>query len=975
MEMVSARYAAVACGALGAVSGAILGITHGWTLLQVCLLGFCLILTRANILPKQAAMRIGAFAAGFHGAAYAGFAVGVPAGEHLLAGVPMVLLVAANAAIAGGAGWIVFRLFERPLARLVLALPAAWVAQEWLLSLGELAFPWARLGDAQAPDGPFAGLLPLGGSLLASGAMLALAGFGAIAWKERRWRAPFAAALVTTLAIAQAGLAVAWTSPTTALRVDLLQSGITSAEKVDPVNTARVLRGTYDAVRGSDAQWIVTSQLALPKLPTALPPGYLAELARSVSARDADAWLGLYLPEAGQPRFYNSVLAIGASGTQRYLKSQLFPFGEFMPLKGRLRQWIDAGLPAPQQDTARPRTPGDALWVAGHRVAPAICYEAAFGDAWRRRATHADLLLNVASDTAIETAQLVRQFRQIDQARALELRKPLLRTSDIHGTLSIDDRGRVVDQLPEGARGVLKLSVTGRSGLTPYARLGDTLALCLALTALAAALLDALRRGAHPAGAKAVPERLRLVRGAQAGQILPLSIGLVLVTGGIFYLMLNAGQAITEKMRVTNAADAAAYSAAVVEARALNYDAYLNRAMVANEIVIAQMVSYGSWVEYYATASDNYHAVAADINFFILPNPEVAVLDVVFGGTEFVTHYYGETAQEYADYIVNYGIGPIIAVNDAIVLLLSASEMAVQANLTAGVRQGQIANDVVQAMDPKLKAEVVLVSHGFDLFTKDYAKHGSSGDMRGRFADVTVRSRDAFTKQRNWTMDSPFDIPVVREDGALKKRAGTELIGYDEWRGVDTLELHGKRFGCGKLGISWCDDVKEPVGWGALEIDAGGGDAGHGYHGNAYGENPTTARRADENMQTPEYYMFHGMPDSIEIADTNPQHPATTGITILVSKAQADTMTSGNASVTGPGGDLAVFGDHPAGGKMMALSRATVFFDRISKRADGKSELGSLYNPYWRVHLTAPTIQDRAYAASKQGGLIMPNIP
>lgn len=972
--MVSARYAGVACGALGAISGAILGIAHGWIPLQVCLLGFCLILARTNILPRKAALHVAAFSAGFHGAAYAGFAVGVPAGEHLLAGVPMVVLVAANAAIAGAAGWLVFRLFDGGLARLVLALPAAWVGQEWLLSLGELAFPWARLGNAQAPDGPFAGLLPLGGSLLASGAMLALAGLGALAWRERRWHWPFATALAATLVASCIGLTVDWTSPTSALRVDLLQSGITSADKVDPVNTARVLRGTYDAVLASDAQWIVTSQLALPKVPAALPPGYLGELALSVSARDADAWLGIYLPEPGQPRFYNSVLAVGASGAQHYLKTQLFPFGEFIPLHGGLRDWIERGLPAPQRDLARPRAPGDALWVAGHRVAPAICYEAAFADAWRRRATNADLLVNIASDTAVETAQLVRQFRQIDQVRALELRKPLLRTSDIHGTLSIDDLGRVVDQLPEGARGVLKVSVTGRSGLTPYARLGDLPALALALMALAAALLDGLRRGAHGAAATRTPGRARWVHGAQAGQILPLSICLVLVTAGLFYLMVNAGQTITEKMRVTNAADAAAYSAAVVEARALNYDAYLNRAMVANEIVIAQMVSYGSWVEYYATASDNYHDVAADINFFILPNPEVAVLDVVFGGTEFVTHYYGETAQEYADYIVNYGIGPIITVNDAIVQLLSASEMAVQANLTAGVRQGQIANDVVQAMDPKLKAEVVLVSHGFDLFTKDYAKHGSSGDMRGRFADVTVRSRDPFTKQRNWTMDSPFDIPLLREDGALKKRAGTELIGYDEWRGIDTLELHGKRFGCGKLGISWCDDVKEPVGWGALEVDAGGGDAGHGYHGNAYGENPTTARRADENMQTPQYYMFHGMPDSRDIADTNPKDPATTGITILVSKSQADTATSGNA-VAGPSGDLAVFNDHPAGGKVMALSRATVFFDRISKRADGKTELGSLYNPYWRVHLSAPTLQDRAYAATKQGGLIMPDMP
>jgi hypothetical protein len=386
------------------------------------------------------------------------------------------------------------------------------------------------------------------------------------------------------------------------------------------------------------------------------------------------------------------------------------------------------------------------------------------------------------------------------------------------------------------------------------------------------------------------------------------------------------------------------------------------------------MVSYASWCEYFATASDNYELAAADINFFLLPDPRVYVLDTVFGGTEFVTHYYGETAQEYVDYIVNYGIGPIITVNDAVVLLLSASQEAVQVNLTAGVRQGQIANDVVQGIDPALHAEVVLVSHGFDLFTKDYAKHGH-GDERGRFADVTTRSRDDFTRERNWTIDSPMDIPLVRSDGALKKRGGTDLVGYDEWRGVDTLEMHGERFGCGRFVPWWCDDIKESVGWGGVEVDAGDGDAGRGYHGNAYGENPTTARKADEAMTSPAHYKFHGLPDTREISDIDPKDAATTGITILVSKTHGATLTSGNAAVAKPSGELALFGDHPAGGKLIALSRATVFFDRISRRADGKTELGSLYNPYWRVHLTAPTTADRVYAATQQGGMIMPDLP
>jgi hypothetical protein len=290
----------------------------------------------------------------------------------------------------------------------------------------------------------------------------------------------------------------------------------------------------------------------------------------------------------------------------------------------------------------------------------------------------------------------------------------------------------------------------------------------------------------------------------------------------------------------------------------------------------------------------------------------------------------------------------------------------VQINLTAGIRQRDIAKQVVQAMDPKLDAEVVLVTHGFDTFTKSW-----SGDDRERLKQVSMRSRDQFTRERNWTIDG-FDIPFVRKDPSLKKRGGTELVGYDEWRGVDTLELHGEKFGCGRFGLSWCDDIKEPIGWGGIEVDAGGGDAGHGYHGNAYGDNPTTADRSDEVMRQPDYTFYSGLPAVREIADVNPDHEAVTGITIRVWKKQADTLTSGGAATLKPSGELKVFDDHPAKGDMVALSRAQVFFDRISPRADGKTELGSIYNPYWRVRLVAPLAADKAYAATKQDGLVLP---
>ncbi|GJM05070.1 MAG: hypothetical protein DHS20C09_10610 [marine bacterium B5-7] len=57
----------------------------------------------------------------------------------------------------------------------------------------------------------------------------------------------------------------------------------------------------------------------------------------------------------------------------------------------------------------------------------------------------------------------------------------------------------------------------------------------------------------------------------------------------------KTGKITTNKMQLQNAADAAAYSMSVVEARDLNFASYMNRAIVANEVGIAQFVGLASW--------------------------------------------------------------------------------------------------------------------------------------------------------------------------------------------------------------------------------------------------------------------------------------------------------------------------------------------------------------------------------------------
>jgi hypothetical protein len=459
------------------------------------------------------------------------------------------------------------------------------------------------------------------------------------------------------------------------------------------------------------------------------------------------------------------------------------------------------------------------------------------------------------------------------------------------------------------------------------------------------------------------------------GQALPLGVFFLFASVAVMYLMFNTGQLVDEKIKTTNAADAAAYSAGTLEARVLNYDAYVNRTMVANEVAIAQAVSMEDWVNYYAQSVYDTEIYASQIVpgtgwiYDLGAYPQLVAIGAVLAGSAYVDGY---TGGAYLDDLLQgtgYTTAGLVTASDVAVQLLSASEDVLHVSTTLGASQWELAKQVVHSIDGDLSAEVVETSYDFDNFTQSY-----SGDQRGRFADVTMRSRDAFTQQRNWTLNGP-DIPFIQNNVSMRKRGGTDLIGYDEWRGVDTLATHGQTFGCGKFGLSWCGDTEVPIGWGGAEADNGEGDQGRGYHGNSYNDNPSTSANADGAMvsMTDEFYaVFHGLPSARDVSNLDPAATLTTGITIRVTKPRNKLRTSGGSSIIQPTGRLAQFGASAPGDVMTALSRAEVFFSRPALRADQATEIGSLYNPYWQVHLISPTTGDKAYAAAFQGGMALP---
>ena len=95
--------------------------------------------------------------------------------------------------------------------------------------------------------------------------------------------------------------------------------------------------------------------------------------------------------------------------------------------------------------------------------------------------------------------------------------------------------------------------------------------------------------------------------------------------------MFSMGQLTTEKMKLQNTADAAAYSAAVAQARDYNFTAYLNRGMIANDVAVAQLVGLASWGRNYY---DTFHTLTnrVDSNYsWVLRGPLYPLWSVSHG--------------------------------------------------------------------------------------------------------------------------------------------------------------------------------------------------------------------------------------------------------------------------------------------------------------------------------------------------------
>ncbi len=363
---------------------------------------------------------------------------------------------------------------------LVLLFPALWALSEWARGLVFTGFPWLAVGYSQTAKSPLAGYAPVlgvyGVSLVAAASAGLLALLAAARWN--RWGRVALAALLLMWGGGALLRTVEWTQPQgEPLKVSLLQGNIPQELKFDPDRLIETLEIYRRLILESDARLIVLPETAIPMIRGELPENYAAIVRDHARAHGGDVVIGGFERDHGQ--FFNSVYTLGSSESQSYRKNHLVPFGEFIPLRPALGWFINEVLNIPMGDLSRGGASQLPLNVAGQKIAANICYEDVFGEEIIRALPEATLLVNVTNDAWYGDSIAAIQHNQIAQMRALETGRMMLRATNTGVTSVIDRDGVILKMLPQHEEGVLTTEVQGYTGSTPYAQLGNVLALAL----------------------------------------------------------------------------------------------------------------------------------------------------------------------------------------------------------------------------------------------------------------------------------------------------------------------------------------------------------------------------------------------------------------------------------------------------------------------------------------------------------------
>jgi len=481
-------------------------------------------------------------------------------------------------------------------------------------------------------------------------------------------------------------------------------------------------------------------------------------------------------------------------------------------------------------------------------------------------------------------------------------------------------------------------------------------------------------------------------------------IAAILLAGFSLY---DNGTVASERIRMQNTADATAYSTMNVLTRDMNFIAYTNRAMVANQVAMAQMVGLSSWIHMLDRMIQNIDDVATWAQLF----PPVGV------PLKRVTKIIA-TITDKGKRVFDKFAGVTVKVLDAYALGISKSQGAFQ-KATAEMAVGTY-NEVSKANDGDIKKGFVkgvyVLKKLADSWEQDVERNRIASTRRGNasrerqlkrfreFARVVRDSRDPFSSKRSdpWMNWMGAGLGGFSMKASIQKKGGTDFMEVKqgrgknlqwEWTAMDTVSF-------------W---LKIKTWWKTYTFEAipMGGGAAHALNKNRRRNRGNFAYRSQSRNQATFFnrgsqldekkkwrhwgngaldnrmsgsqaaYVDRG--NNIERTeglrafwdlkrndkkDTGPQM-----ISMLTKESKSVRLqqTLDSESSQYDRGDTLKIEQQGSivNEKLYGLSKAETYFSRprdLWPRPDGYREYGNLYNPFWQTRLIDTNNEERLAA-------------
>ncbi len=166
-----------------------------------------------------------------------------------------------------------------------------------------------------------------------------------------------------------------------------------------------------------------------------------------------------------EPVRNSAVLMDGERRVAAYDKQILVPFGEYLPGTSVIPSL--AGAIKGISNLAAGEQPGR-MRVAGVELLVTICYEALFPAAVRAQGLGADVLINLTNDVWFGKTNAAELHLMVQTPRAVELRRPLIRSTASGITALINDRGQILERAPIDVEATRKMVAEVRATASPW---------------------------------------------------------------------------------------------------------------------------------------------------------------------------------------------------------------------------------------------------------------------------------------------------------------------------------------------------------------------------------------------------------------------------------------------------------------------------------------------------------------------------